>query len=261
MALSDRSARWPWRDGRPPHLPLSGEVPRAFLLPGDPARVDMAGEVLDGFRIIGQNREFRAGMGSFQSVPVGVCSTGIGGASSEIAAVELAALGVRLLIRTGGMGALAEDLGLGDYLSVEAAITNSAVARFYAPGQAEVLADPVTAEAIDRARHERSLSGRKGRVATADGYYRAQGRPDHEDGAAAPGLLDRLAARGADGVEMECEVLLAVAAARGIRAGAILAVHGHRRSDGWLEDYEETQRNLLRVGALAASSLLRTRSV
>jgi len=261
MALNDRSARWPWRDGRPPHLPLAGEVPQAFLLPGDPARVDMAAMVLDDFRVTGQNREFRAGIGRFDGVPIGVCSTGIGGASSEIAAVELAALGVRLLIRTGGMGALADDLGLGDFLSVEAAIANSAVARFYAASESDVAASPDVAEAVDQARRQLDLAGRKGRVATADGYYRAQGRPDHATGPAAPDLLDRLAARGADGVEMECEVLLAVAAARGVRAGAILAVHGHRRSDGWLEDYETTQRNLLHVGALAASSLLRSQGV
>ena len=85
-------------------------MPTAFLLPGDPGRVDFAASVLRDFVIVGQNREFRLGYGYLGGVLIGVCSTGIGGASAEIATVELAAMGARILIRTGGCGALAQDL-------------------------------------------------------------------------------------------------------------------------------------------------------
>src|SRR5690606_33992210 len=101
MAVKERTAIWPWKGDVPPHLPRANEMPKAFLLPGDPGRVDKAGEVLENFRIVGQNREFRMGVGTLEDVPVGVCSTGIGGASTEIVMVELAALGVEVAIRTG----------------------------------------------------------------------------------------------------------------------------------------------------------------
>ena len=57
-------------------------------------------------------------------------------------------------------------------------------------------------------------------------------------------------------MEMEAEVVFAVGAARGIDCTAVLAVHAHRRIDGWLEDYEETQRNILRIGAEALARAL-----
>lgn len=251
MALKQRSAAWPWKEGVPTHIPLPSPVPRGFLLPGDPARVDMAAEVLGDFTIVGQNREFRMATGRYDGVTIGVCSTGIGGASTEIVMVELAALGVGHFVRTGGMGALADDLSLGDFLIADAALANSACARWYAPGSDLVKADRSLAERLDAARTGLGLGGRRGTCLTADGYYRAQGRPDRPAGAGNETVLDRIAERGADGIEMECEIVLAVGAALGVAAGGVLAVHAHRRSDGWLENYEETQRNVLRIGAQA----------
>lgn len=249
MALTDRSATWPWQGDTPPHLPRPATMPQGFLLPGDPARVDLAASVLDAFEIVGQNREFRMGIGYWQGVAIGVCSTGIGGASTEITVVELAALGATHLVRTGGMGAMAADLRLGDFVIAEAAIANSACARPYAPGQANVAASaPLTTHA-NAARLALGLPGRRGITATADGYYRAQGRPDHPEGPANPAILDDFAARGADGMEMEAEIVFAVGAALGLHCAAVLAVHAHRGIDGWLEDYEETQRNVIRIGA------------
>lgn len=258
MAVKERSAIWPWRNGVPPHLPRPEIMPRAFLLPGDPARVDRAAEVLDDFYIVGQNREYRMGCGNWQGTPIGVCSTGIGGASTEIAMVELAAMGVEVTIRTGGMGALAADLALGDFLIADEAVRNSGVAIFYAGPEERVRAAPGVVDALEEARKALGLSGRTGKPATADGYYRAQGRPDRPDGAGNPSLLDALAAKGADGVEMETEVVLAAGTALGLKAGAVLAVHAHRLSDGWLEDYEKTQRDLLSIGARAAATILAT---
>lgn len=256
--MTDRSARWPWKGDTPVHIPKPADVPDAFLLPGDPARVDMAAAVLSDFEIVGQNREFRMGMGSYHGRRFGICSTGIGGASTEIVMVELAALGVRQVIRTGGMGALAADLALGDFLIVSACLPNSGCAQPYAPGDAPVPASRRLVDALQAARRERGLPGREGKVVTADGYYRAQGRPDRRDGNADPGILDRFARDGADGVEMETEVVLAVGSALDVDAAAVLAVHAHRGSDGWLEDYEQTQRDVLRIGvgalARAASS-------
>lgn len=254
MALIDRSATWPWKGDTPVHLPRPEIVPEDFLVPGDPARVDMAASVLTDYTIVGQNREFRMGVGFFEGRRIGVCSTGIGGASTEIAMVELAAMGAKRIVRIGGMGALAADLNLGDFLIVERTPPNSACARPYAPAEGDVHADPKIVAILDQQRRALNLSGRIGAVITADGYYRAQGRPDHREGNSNPALIDSLATRGADGIEMEAEVILAVAAARGVAAGAVLAVHAHRRSDGWLEDYEKTQRNLIAIAAGALAS-------
>lgn len=258
MAMMDRSAAWPWRGGRPPHLPRPETVPKAFLLPGDPARVDFASSVLHDFVIVGQNREFRMGCGYLGDVLIGVCSTGIGGASAEIATVELAGMGAKFLIRTGGCGALSEDLALGDFLIIDEAVRNSGVAAIYAPdADMPVRADTAISEALVQACGFLGVPARRGRCLTADGYYRAQGRPVCAAGQGNSSLLDEFAAAGADAVEMESEVILAVAAVCGVRAGAVLAVHAHRRSDGWLEDYEKTQHDLISIGAQSAAHLIK----
>ncbi len=254
--MSERSATWPWKGDTPVHLPKPERMPLGFLLPGDPGRVDMAAAVLEDFAIVGQIREFRMGIGRWRGVEIGVCSTGIGGASTEIAVVELAALGATHLVRAGGMGAMAADLALGDFLIARAAIANSACARPYWPGPADVPASSALVAHADATRRDMNLPGRLGVTATADGYYRAQGRPDHRGGQADPAVLDGFAARGADGMEMEAEVVFAAGAALGLHCAAVLAVHAHRRIDGWLEDYEETQRNILRIGAEALARAL-----
>lgn len=258
MALTDRSASWPWRGETPPHLPRPKIVPQAFLLPGDPGRVDFAASVLRDFSIVGQNREFRMGCGYHDDVLIGVCSTGIGGASAEIATVELAAVGAKFLIRTGGCGALSDDLSLGDFLIAEEAVRNSGVALVYAPDRTQaVRANPGVSAALASSCAALNLKARRGRCVTADGYYRAQGRPVSATGEGNPSLLDAFSAAGADAVEMEAEVIFAAAAVCGVQAGAVLAVHAHRRSNGWLEDYEQTQRNLIRIGAHSAAELVK----
>jgi uridine phosphorylase len=78
----------------------------SVLLPGDPDRVGKAASVLDSVFEIGRRREFQMARGTWRGTPITVCSTGIGGPSTEIAVVELANLGMKRGIRVGGMGAI-----------------------------------------------------------------------------------------------------------------------------------------------------------
>jgi uridine phosphorylase len=259
MSTAARSARFPWRDGRPPHLPCRpDDVPRVMLLPGDPDRVAIAAAVLDGSVDLGRRREFAMARGAWRGVPVGVCSTGIGGPSTEIAAVELAGLGATTLVRVGGMGAVDPDLPLGGFVIVERAFGGTGSARVYGAGAGGVTADPLVVAALERAARGLGLVHRRGAIRTTDSYYWGQARPVAAD-AAVPAenrdLVERLAQDGVAGMDMETETLFAVAAALGVRAAAVLAVHGQRARDTWLEDYEETQRNLIRLAATAAADL------
>src|SRR5688572_22645116 len=104
---ASRSAAFPWLGGRPTHLPCeAADVMPSVLLPGDPDRVSKAASVLDQVTEIGRRREFQMARGTWNGTPITVCSTGIGGPSTEIAVVELANLGMRRGIRVGGMGAI-----------------------------------------------------------------------------------------------------------------------------------------------------------
>ncbi|WP_030106581.1 MULTISPECIES: nucleoside phosphorylase [Actinoalloteichus] len=251
-----RSAADPWLDGRPPHLPCGpGDLPEVCLLPGDPARVDRAAAVLDDFRVLGQNREFRVGVGRRGEVEVGVCSTGIGGPSTEIALVELARLGVRTVLRTGGMGALSARIAPGDLCVVTEAVREGGAASWYADPEVRALSSPEVRTALAATADRAGERAHGITVLSCDSYYVGEGRP-------VPGLEDRAARRfaqvealGVDAMDMECETVLAVGAAVGLRVGGLLVAHASRATDSWLEDYEPAQLRMLRVAADAAARL------
>lgn len=253
-----RRASFPWQDGRPPHLPVGpGEVTATALLPGDPDRVMVAASMLDDVRDFGQRREFRVATGRCGAALVTICSTGIGGPSAGIALVELAGLGIRHAIRIGGMGAITDDLPLGGFLIVEAATGGTGTAALYG-ARDKVPANGTVVAALVAAAETLSLRFKVGVVATTDSYYLGQGRAlsaEASGGGTEAGFLQKLRDRGVDGMDMETETVLAVGRRLGLAAGAVLAVHGHRNRDTWLEDYEPTQRMLVRMAAMAAALL------
>lgn len=251
-----RSAQDPWQDGAAPHLPAKlGMLPPVCLLPGDPARVDLAAEVLADFDIVGNNREFRIGVGSLDGTPIAVCSTGIGGPSTEVAVVELAGLGVTTVLRTGGMGALTERIAPGSVCAVTRAVPGSGAAAYYATTPDGSTADDEVLASLRAGAASLGTGLTEVTVASTDSYYLGQGRPlpGHRERAAE--RLSALHRLGVDGVDMEAETVLAVARAMGVRAGALLVAHANRATDDWLEDYRPAQLAMLRLAAHCARSL------
>ncbi len=260
MAFRDeeRSAASPWKDGRPPHLPCRmGELPAAVLFPGDPGRVDRFASMLEGFRVVGQNREFRIGLGTFEGVELGVCSTGIGGPSTEIAMVEAAGLGCRFALRVGGTGALDASIALGTLLVIERALRGGGAPACYAEAERPALADPRMVEALCRAAQAAELPMRRAVVASTDSYYAGQGRAFPGSAGANAGVLERYRAAGADALDMEAESVLAIGARLGLVCGAALAVHANRATDAWLEDFGSAQDGMIRVGCKALAEMVR----
>ncbi|WP_084344424.1 phosphorylase family protein [Microbacterium resistens] len=253
---SSRSAADPWLDGRPPHIPADGSpLPPVCLLPGDPARVSMSAPLFDEFEIIGSRREFTLGVGRYRGASVAVCSTGIGGPSTEIALIELHRLGVGTFIRVGGMGATSPDIEPGAITSVRRTFRDGGAARFYDDGTAPVDVDPAVAAALDVAAERRGERLTSVSVLSCDSYYVGEGRPVPGFEEAAQRRLAAAEQLGAEAMDMECETVYVIARALGARYGALLAAHGNRATDEWLEDYEPVQVRLLRI-ALDASVAL-----
>lgn len=249
------SASDPWTDGLPPHVPARGPLPSVCLLPGDPARVALAGQVLEGLEEIGTRREFRLAVGQSHGRPIAVCSTGIGGPSTEIAVVELARLGVTTFLRIGGMGACDAAIPLGAATTVKVALRGGGTAQLYAPDDLPIPAHPAVLAAIEAAAAGLGTDVYPISVLSCDSYYVGEGRD-------LPGLESLADARrsliessGAGALDMETETVYAVARAIGCRYGAILAAHGNRATDEWLEDYEPPQLKVLRLAVDAAVRL------
>jgi len=253
-----RSAASPWREQRPPHLPCKmGDLPRAVLFPGDPARVDRFASVLTDFRIIGQNREFRIATGTFNGVELGVCSTGIGGPSTEIALVEAASLGCQFALRVGGTGAIRSSIPVGTLLIVREALRGGGAASSYAIQSIRAKADPLMIQALSQAANESGVHTLSALVASTDSYYAGQDRPFPNSDPASQTRLESYRNRGADAVDMEAETVLVIGNALGMASGVLLAVHANRSSDEWLEEFGEAQNRMITLGCEALSRLIR----
>ena len=252
-----RTAADPWLDGRPPHVPASrADVPAVCLLPGDPARVELAAEVLDDFRLVGTNREFTFGVGRFAGTPIGICSTGIGGPSAEIAVVELQRLGASTMIRVGGMGTLRARArprhrvrgDPGRRPGAEPPARTSPSSRGCPPRHRPARPHPRQA-APSTPRRPRSRWSRPTRTTSA-----RDARSAGLDGAAAPSG-PHSPAQGVDGIDMETETVLAVGRAGRPRGRPLLVAHGNRATDAWLDDYGPAQLAMLRLAVRVAGGL------
>jgi len=252
-----RSAASPWKGDRAPHLPCRrGELPAGVFFPGDPGRVDRFASVLEGFRILGQNREFRVGVGTFEGVEMGVVSTGIGGPSTEIALVEAAELGCRVALRVGGTGVLDAGIPLGSVIVVEEALRGGGAAALYAGPLVKARPNAEVMAAVLRELEDGGVVHRRVRVASVDGYYAGQGRAYPGSLADVAGVLEGYRAQGVSALDMEAETILVVGKAVGLKAGVMLAVHANRANDTWLEDYEPAQDRLIRAACGAMRRLL-----
>ncbi len=251
------SAAHPWKNNKPPHLPCRrGDLPSAVLFPGDPGRVDRFASILSDFRILGQNREFRIGVGSFHGVELGVCSTGIGGPSTEIALVEAAELGCKFALRVGGAGALDPSIPLGSLILAADALRGGGAASFYAPPDQPAKAHPLMIAALNRSATKFAVPHRTALVASTDSYYAGQGRPFPNSGPQSGTLLHHYQSLGVAALDMEAETILVLGERLGLISGVLLAVHGNRSTDQWLEDFSAAQDDMIRVGCHALACLV-----
>lgn len=257
---SEKSAAHPWSAERPPHLPCKrGELPEAVLFPGDPGRLDRFAHALQGFRILGQNREFRIGVGSFDGIELGVCSTGIGGPSTEIALVEAAELGCKFALRVGGAGALDPSIAVGSLLIASQALREGGAAAFYAPADHAATPHAEMLHALEHVSRLLGIPASRAIIASTDSYYAGQGRafPNSDPAPAAEAVLRAYRERGAVALDMEGESILVIGERVGLIAGVLLAVHGNRSTDEWLDDFGAAQDRMIRVGCAALAHLMR----
>ncbi len=257
---SSRTASAPWLGERAPHLPCSrGELPSAVLFPGDPARVDRFASVLDDFRVLGQNREYRVGAGRYQGVEIGVCSTGIGGPSTEIALVEAAELGCQYALRIGGTGALKASIPLGSLLIVESALRGGGAAAWYADPTEPAAMHSRMKEALTTCAEARDAQFSIATVRSIDGYYAGQGRRFPYSDASVESILQQYKDESIDALDMETETVLVLGKKLHMIAGSLLAVHANRGTDTWLENFGPAQEQMIAVACDAMRHLVRSK--
>jgi uridine phosphorylase len=222
----------------PVHLQPTAPLAERALLTGDPARaLALAQALLEQPRMFNHSRGLWGYTGTAaDGAPLTIQSTGLGGPSAAIVLAELCDLGLRAAVRVGTCQALNGGPALGELVCAEAALARDGTSAALAAG-GRVSADPGLTAALS------GEADRTGVVVSTDLFYDDRREAERE-----------WIAAGALVADLQSAAVLAVAAARGIRAGCALTVSGGRSPDaGRLQgaDLETAEARLGRAGARA----------
>lgn len=251
------SASTPTMDGKMPHLLCTkDDIGEIVLLPGDPGRVSMFETLLDDFQIISSSREYTVGTGFYQGVKITVCSTGIGAPSTEIAVIQLIALGAKALIRIGGTGVIREDIPCGAMVLNTGAVRMGGASCFYAPAEYPAIASFEVVDSLKRACEEQKRDYAMGICVSVGSFYHGQGRAmpfetDYDENQ----ILEKYKKWNVVNMEMEAETIFTLASLNNVMAGSICSVHCNRITDQWLVDNQQAQMEMCET-ALHAAVLL-----
>ncbi len=221
-------------DRRQYHLELkAGDVASTVLLPGDPARVEKISAWWDTRRQVASHRQFITYTGTFKSVPISACSTGIGGPATAIVVEELANVGVKNFIRVGSCGALREDIQLGDIIISTAAVRLEGTSKEYVRPEYPASASYEVILALIEAAEELGLRYHLGISASTDSFYLGQSRPGFNGYFPESNrrLIMDLQAANVTNFEMEAATLFTLGNLYGLRTGAVCAVYANRVRD------------------------------
>ncbi len=199
----------------------AGEIGGYCLLPGDPGRCEKIAAFLENPRHLRMNREYNIWNGTLMGETVTVCSTGIGGPSTAIAVEELAACGAHTFLRIGTCGGIALPVKAGDVVIASGAVRQDGTSREYAPLEFPAVSDPSVLFALMESAKALGLDHHVGVVQSKDSFYGQHSphrMPTEGELTAKWEAWRRL---GVLASEMEASTLFTVAAARGVRAGAV----------------------------------------
>ena len=238
-----------------------GDISEVVLLPGDHARVEMFKGLLEDYEIISFNREFKVGRGIYQGVPITICSTGIGGPSTEIAITELIELGAKALIRIGGCGAIREDIKCGEFILNTGAVRLGGSSRFYAMPEYPAVADFELVMCLKEACEKQNKKYHLGIGASTGSFYRGQGRnpldikdKNYRD------LYNEFLRLNVINLEMEAETLFTLSSIYKVKAASICVTHCNRITNEWLVEYGDPQLNMCQT-ALEAVKIIYNKNI
>lgn len=238
------------------HLQLKpGDVPPYVILPGAPERTLIIAKDWADVREVASYREYKTVTGKYKDTHLATTSTGIGGASSEIAIHELNTLGVHTCIRVGTTGCIVPEFDLGDLIIPVAAVRKDGTSATYIEPEFPAFANTYVVMALMQACERLGFRYGLGLSYTVGSFYIGQGRPLNEDGTGywpsfADKIIPDLQSARVTNIEMEAAAQFVVGYLHAMRMGAILAVVSNRVHDTWGDNGGEAR------ACLAASEAL-----
>lgn len=218
------------------------DVAKYCILVGDPARVYRFANQFDVIECEKKNREYVTITGMYRNIRLTVMGTGMGGASTEMAIVELSQCRSDLtFIRCGSCGGLNQNTRLGDLIISTAALRYENTSADYADPMIPAVAHNDVFLALLHAAVESGFPYHAGLTATMPSFYSGQGRDVPPFQRRNQDIVERLAAQKVINMEMEASTLLTLAHLAGHRAGVICAVFAERMTNQFIKSPEMEQ--------------------
>jgi len=199
----------------------SEQLPGLAVVCGDPRRAQKIADKLDNVKELAYAREYRTFVGSYKGVEIAVVSHGVGCPGAAVCFEELIKGGVHTLIRVGTAGSYSADHPAGSLIVSTGSIRTDGLTKQLVPDGFPAIADSDVVQALYQAALEQGGIVKKGLTLTLDMFFNGVNEFPHKQYKAA----------GALAVEMEISALYVIAALRGVRAGAIVALDGYADAD------------------------------
>lgn len=231
------------------------------LLPGDPFRVPLIAEHLDGASEVAYQREFRSYLGEVDGEPILVTSTGCGGPSVSVCVEELAQIGVETFIRVGSTGAIQEFINVTDIVISHAAVRLDGASRSFAPPEYPAVSDLDVTNALVQTATKIGVPFHVGITASTDTFYQGQERYDSFTGFVPRhlrGSLKEWQSLNVLNFEMEAATLFTMCNVLGLRAGTVCGVVANRTASEKVtskEAFIQGEQNAIKI-AVGAARLL-----
>jgi len=199
----------------------SEQLPGMAIVCGDPRRAKKIADKLEGAQELAYAREYRTFVGTYKGVKLAVVSHGVGSPGAAVCFEELIKGGVHTLIRVGTAGSYSSDHPAGSLVVSTGSIRTDGLTKQLVPDGFPAIGNSEVVSALYEAAQAQGGIVKKGITVTLDVFFNGVVEIPHKTYKAA----------GALGVEMEIAALYVIAALRGVRAGAIVAMDGYADSD------------------------------
>ncbi len=181
----------------------------------------------------------------FEDTALGVVGNfGIGAPVTAMVMEDLIADGVETFLSVGFAGSLSEDVGMGEVVVAEEAIRDEGTSHHYLDSERDVRASESLVATARETLRERDEQFHVAPTWTTDAIYR-ETEPE----------IERYAAEGVLTVEMEAAATFAVAAHRGVEAGAMFVASDYLGTGEWEPRFREAEEHLHRLGDTARATL------
>ncbi|MEP6775783.1 MAG: nucleoside phosphorylase, partial [Chloroflexota bacterium] len=231
-----------------------GDIAERVILVGDPGRVEVFAQELEGARTVNANRALITVTGKYRGVPVSVAAFGMGAPIMAVVLEEVVWLGAKVVLRAGTAMSVAPGW-YGRFIVADAAIRGESTSATYVPMSYPAVADHRMAHTLSTVLEELGEDWGLGLIASYDGFYSelfALGSRRREEVLALRARLDSL---GAAATDMETSALLTIGRYLGAQCGSLclVTVDGPTQSalDG--QEREESEAALVRAALEAVT--------